>query len=72
MIIQAYFARLKTCPLMLTAPEPKQCIRSTCMAWRWDKSVSKTTKFTTDNKDDFKGFCGLAGEPVSEAVITDV
>ena len=68
MIIQAYHARLKTCPVNMTSP----CIRHTCMAWRWHKSVPKTTKFTTDNKDDFKGFCGLAGEPVSEAVITDV
>jgi hypothetical protein len=42
------------------------------MYWRWHKSVPKTTKFTGDTKDNFKGFCGGAIEPVSEAVITDV
>lgn len=68
MIIQAYNARLKACPLKVA----ENCIRHGCMFWRWHKSVPKTTKFTTVNKDDFKGFCGAAGEPVSEAVITDV
>ena len=68
MIVQAWTARLKACPL----PQFESCQRHNCMLWRWDKSVKADTKFTTVNKDDFKGFCGLGGEPVSRAVIGEV
>jgi len=68
MIIQAYYAKGKRCAHGVA----EHCVRWDCMSWRWHKSVPKTTKFTTVNKDDFKGFCGESGEPVSEAVITDV
>ena len=74
MIMQAYDMRNKPCvkTVELDADKQVKCRVSDCPAWRWAKSVPANTVFTTNNKDDFKGFCGLAGEPVSEAVITDV
>lgn len=63
-------AKTKTCPFTFATPAvyspngdgirqygPWNCIGSACMAWRWKYG------FSEPNKENDKGYCGLAGKP---------
>ena len=41
------------CPMAACLTGSQRCLASDCMAWRW----------ATSDKDETKGFCGMAGVP---------
>ena len=46
-----------------TTFEPRNCIGSACMAWRWDSVGMEYEHAGYGGKDKGKGHCGLAGKP---------